>query len=239
MAGAHLISMVEAWPNYSKLPLEPLQIERILDGALYRLAGHGGVSTFSPNYEVNKQNLLAELGLSPDRKTIIAYSSSDDESVCAKYFHKTLSMSYPDMQQPVATQDARLSAIVACTGSRSDCQLVIRIHPRKASNHRFAGESEQVDRLRALLAELPANVVVVWPEMSLSSYNLAETADIALVAWSSMGIELTRLSGYRHPARFPSTAASPRNLSWCTSQRPSGTSPPSIVCWHIRWRALI
>jgi len=208
MAGAHMQSLVSEWPHYALKPLTSPHVDSILDGSLFRLVGHGGISTFSPNFDVAKQDVLSELGLSPDRKTLVAFNSSDDEVVCGKYFHKTLSMSPPNIELPFVDQDAWLRALIDWIGRFPDRQLIIRLHPRIASNHRFGGDSEQVLRLKKSLASVPPNVVVVWPDMRISSYNLAETADVALVAWSSIGLELARL-GVPTSGAFPQWSGFP------------------------------
>lgn len=208
MAGAHIMAMAEAWPKFKNIPVTPEQIELMLDGALFRLSSHGGISTFSPNFDPNRRDVLAELGLSPEKKTIVAYTSSDDEVVCRSHFFKTLGMSDLDIPLPFPSQEAWLRAIIDWAGSFSDRQLIIRLHPRIAANHRFGSESEQVQELRTMLETVPSNVVVVWPGTPLSSYNIAEMADVALVAWSSIGLELARL-GIPSAGAFPQSGGFP------------------------------
>jgi len=65
-------------------------------------------------------------------------------------------------------------------------------------------------QMQMALADLPANVAVIAPESRLSSYNLAEIADVAVTAWSSIGLELARF-GLPVVAAFQKVGPFPRS----------------------------
>jgi hypothetical protein len=207
-ANAHMLTQVEDWPKYRGQPIDAPSVVNIADSALYRLVGHGGVSTYSPNWVKSENNLLEELGLSRDRKTIVAYSSSTDELLCIAHYLEILGVPYAHGKKPFPDQVAWLRALVDWVDSRPDLQLVVRQHPRMAPSHRHASVASLFAQMKREFAQTPANVVMVWPESKVSSYNLAELADVALVAWSNMALELSRF-GVPAVAAFPNIAPYP------------------------------
>ena len=166
------------------------------------------MSTFSPNWSFSQRGLLQELGLDLDRRTIVAFASSFDEIVCVSEFMRFFRTPFGAAPRPFEDQVDWLRAVSNWLAKRDDLQFVIRLHPRMAPNARSAGARHQYDKLKSALANLPANTTVVGAESRLSSYNIAELADVALVAWSSMGLELARF-GVPVIAAFPEFAAYP------------------------------
>ncbi len=207
---AHMLDQQDKWGRYRDRILRPQVVSDIIDGTLYRLEGHGGISTYSPNWISDSGELLRELKLVPGKKTLVAYTSSTDELVCTQAFMRILGNEYGHNRVPFADQSAWLAALIAWVKERSDLQLIIRLHPRIGHNHRQAGRASQYDRSLAELSSVPANVAVVWPESPLSSYNIAELADVALIAWSSIGTELARF-GIPVVAAFPRVSPFPVN----------------------------
>ena len=183
---------VEQWPRYRDRPIATETVDGILDGALFRLSGHGGVSTFSPNWNVDHSDIRAELGLDPRRRTLVAFASSFDEVACIGQFLRFFKAPFGQAEKPFDDQASWLKHISQWVGERDDLQLVIRLHPRMAANARTPGAAAQYARIMGELSDAPSNVVVVGADSKLSSYNIAEVADVALIAWSSMGIELGR-----------------------------------------------
>jgi len=183
---------IAQWPKYRDRPIEPAAITNIADSALFRLEGYGGVSTFSPNWIKREDPLQEELGLSRHRRTIVAFPSSSDEIVAIRNIMELFGKPYGQGRTPFRDQIEWLKALSDWVADRSDLQLVIRLHPRIGLSHRHTSVSTEYHHFRKAFKALPANVLVVWPEDKVSSYNLAEIADAALVSWSSMGLELAR-----------------------------------------------
>ena len=181
-AVAHMLKQLDRWDRYCNRNLPPNVVADIVDGALYRLEGQGGVSASSPNWKLDLGELTRELKLVPGKKILVAYTSSLDELLCTREFMRVLGFDYARERAPFSDQSAWLSALTAWVGRRSDLHLVIRLHPRIGHNHRQAGRASQYEKARSELASVPDNVTVIWPESSLSSYNIAEFADVALVA---------------------------------------------------------
>ncbi len=188
----HAFEQIEEWENYASYPIPPRIVSEIAAGALFRLTNQGGASTYSPTWSNDSRKIFEELGLSHKRRTIVAYPSSYDEYVCISGQFKALGLAYPDRPQPFADQEAWLRQLVQWVSQRPDLQLVLRMHPRMGVGHRHSTLSSDYRKLRDVFTTVPSNVVVVWPESKISSYSLAEFADVALISWSSIGLELAR-----------------------------------------------
>ena len=190
-ANVALLDQIDRWPEYRDYPIERSAVSAIAEGALYRLRGHGGASTHSPNWAKETTGLEQALGLSRSRKTLVAYTSSLDEFVASRGVLEALGRSYATGPRPFDDQFAWLRALIDWTESRPDLQLIVRVHPRTGSN-RFPTVASEYYRLKSEFAACPSNVVMVWPDDPVSSYNLAEIADAVLVSWSTIGLECAR-----------------------------------------------
>ena len=189
---AHTLEQVTHWPRYRALPIPPRVVEAIGESSLFRLRGHGGASTYSPNWVRREIPLQEELGLSRGKKTLVAYSSSLDEYVAVDRIMRALGKPYGQALRPFADQHGWLRALVDWVGTRDDLQLIVRLHPRLAAGHRHDAPASEYNLFLREFARCPANVVIVWPEDRVSSYNLAEIADASTVAWSTIGLEVAR-----------------------------------------------
>jgi hypothetical protein len=208
VAIAHALDLVERWPAYRDRPLSPLEVEKLFEGALFRLLSHGGISTYSPIWAFRNGDIRADLGLDPARKTIVAFPSSMDEIVCTRLFMRAMDVDFGNLNGPFDDHDDWLKQLILWVSGRQDFQLVVRLHPRMASGARFKTVASDAFRSREMLSDLPANVLIEWPESRISSYNLAEVADVAVTAWSSMALELSRL-GIPVVSAFPEIGLTP------------------------------
>jgi hypothetical protein len=208
VAIAHALDLVERWPAYRDRPLSPLEVEKLFEGALFRLLSHGGISTYSPIWAFRNGDIRADLGLGPVRKTIVAFPSSMDEIVCTRLFMQAMDVDFGNLNGPFDDHDDWLKQLILWVSGRQDFQLVVRLHPRMASGARFKTVASDAFRSREMLNDLPANVLIEWPESNISSYNLAEVADVAVTAWSSMALELSRL-GIPVVSAFPEIGLTP------------------------------
>ena len=191
-AHSQLYDQIANWNRVRDRAVEPSMIANIAEGSLYRLRGHGGASTYSPNWMHDDGGLRERLGLRADRKTIVAYSSSADEFVASIGIMDVLGMTFAKGARPFEDQVDWLTSLAEWVGSRDELQLVIRLHPRMAAGHRHASESTEYAFFRRLFDKTLPHVVVVWPSDPLSSYNLAELADAVTVSWSTIGLEMAR-----------------------------------------------
>jgi hypothetical protein len=189
---AHTLEQVTHWPRYRALPIPADVVAVIGESSLFRLRGHGGTSTYSPNWVRRETPLQEELGLARDKKTLVAYSSSLDEYVAVDRIMRALDKPYGQAPRPFRDQHAWLRALIDWAGAHDDLQLIVRLHPRLAAGSRHNAPASEYHLFRREFTHCPANVVIVWPEDRVSSYNLAEIADASTVAWSTIGLEVAR-----------------------------------------------
>src|ERR1700686_2070506 len=145
-----MLQQYDAWDSYHDRPLPASAISNIAEGALYRLTGFGGASTYSPNWKRGDDRILAELGLSSSRKTLVAYPSSNDEFTCVSEQMRVLGVHQKVWQQPFGDQDEWLKGLVRWISGRSDLQLIVRLHPRMGVGHRHATLSSDYYKMKQL-----------------------------------------------------------------------------------------
>jgi hypothetical protein len=179
------------WAEYRDIPLDPATVRLVAEAGLFRLSNHGMRSTHSPNFTVRQTGVLEQLGLSPAKKTLVAYSSSADELFAARHIYRGLGLDYGNEAGPFEDSNNWLTSLISWVGVQPDLQLIVRLHPRLATPHGKPLSVEE-ESLRGLLTAIPDNVRIIWPRDKMSSYNLAEVADVALVSWSTIGLELAR-----------------------------------------------
>ena len=184
---------IGSWLKHRDAEIEPQKVDEIAASSLYRMQAHGGASTYSPNWDQERTRLHVDLGLVPERRTIVAYTSSNDEVISARAQMQIIGRAYPEGRSPFSSQNDWLESLLEWIGRRSDLQMIMRLHPRMAVGHRHSGAATEYHQLKKLLSQCPSNVAVVWPEEKISSYNLAEIADAATVSWSTIGLELARV----------------------------------------------
>jgi hypothetical protein len=217
VAVAHALDLIDRWPAYRHRLLSPLEVDKLLEGALSRLQNHGGISTYSPTWICRDDDIRAELGLDPNKKTIVAFPSSADEIVCTRLFMRAMNVNFGASGGPFDSHDDWLEKLIKWVSGRTEFQLVVRLHPRMAAGSRFKTVASDASRSRQTLASLPENIFIEWPESKVSSYNLAEIADVAVTAWSSMALELSRF-GIPVVSAFPEIGLTPVGSFVCSGR---------------------
>ena len=136
-----------------------------------------------------------QLHLDPHRKLIVAYTSSLDEYYAGWSIMEALGYGKPPEGQVFSDQIEWIKALMEHVRHRKDLQLVVRIHPREGNP--FKGTRKSSEHLAypapESFADTPSNVRIVWPAEAISSYDLAEICDLALVSWSTIGLEVARM----------------------------------------------
>lgn len=184
--------LLAAWPACRDLPLDPGRVREVAEDLLVRLRGVGS-HLYSPGKTVHETDVRRRLGLSNDRKLLVAYTSSLDELVASRMGTDALGIAIPDRPQPFRDQIEWLTALVEYVEQSDDLALVVRIHPREGVNKRESVVSQHLALLRAAFGETYAHCRFVWPADPVSSYDLGEAADVVLTSWSTIGLEMARL----------------------------------------------
>jgi hypothetical protein len=181
-----------AWPAWRELALPPTRVREIGEDTLARFRATQS-HVYSPPKTFGEFDLRARLGLDPERKLLVAFTSSLDEMMAIGVTRAGLGFSPSTPPQPFADQIEWLLAVIERVERSADLQFVIRIHPREGVNKRDSVVSQHLGRLRAQLERPLRHCRVVWPGDPISSYDLGELADVALVSWSSIGLEFARM----------------------------------------------
>ncbi len=184
---------LDRWPLWRNLPITAKIIELITDNQLARM-GAVGFSVYSPKFSAGERDIFLDLGLNPERKLLVAYTSSLDEYFSNIHLmNGTIGVSLFQQEQPFIDQIAWISSLINYVERSAHLQLVVRIHPREGVTARESVASEHRDLLAAQFSKNYQHTRIIWPEDSISSYDLAEVADIALTSWTNITSEVTRL----------------------------------------------
>jgi len=186
------VQQAAAWPSWRGLALRPQRVSDIGDDIFERFRGLGS-HVYSTAKTFVQSRLRDTLQLHPGKKLLVAYTSSLDEYRAAVAMREALHFEPLSTDTPFVNQIEWLGALISDTESRGDRNLVIRIHPREGVNKRERFASQHLLQLRAEFDKPYRNCRIIWPEDPISSYDLAELADVALTSWSSIGLELARI----------------------------------------------
>ena len=188
------IDCIDIWSKYSQLNLSPCEINRTYKNLALRTVGSGG-HVFSSNYKKNySKNFIEKLGLSQKKKTIGLFTSSSDEESAYK---RNMEVFYPRILNKDAFKNQLewIDKTILWVEKKKNLQLVVGVHPRLSRG------SGLISKQSAELGELKDryfnrkyeynNIKIIWPEQEVSTYNIFELIDVAVVAWTSLANELS------------------------------------------------
>jgi hypothetical protein len=189
-----MLRHASTWEQWRDIPLSTSAIREVGDDVVRHFTNPGGAShIYSRGLSSNSVDIRDRLGLSGDRRIAVAFTSSLDEDNAARAYRKALGIDGSAVEDsPFPDQLSWLRHIADQISKSEDLQLVVRVHPREDANDREGVRSEHLRLLRAELGKSRDHVHVVWPRDPVSSYDLARIAHLALVSWSSIGLELAR-----------------------------------------------
>jgi hypothetical protein len=121
----------------------------------------------------------AALGLRADRPVWALFTSSDDEV-----------SGEADWASPFPSQRDWVARTIEYARRNPQIDLVIRVHPNTGSKRSTGANRKQLQEMRALAQDLPANVRMIDPEDEISSYSLMDIAAVGLVWVSTVGLEM-------------------------------------------------
>ncbi|TAL00176.1 MAG: hypothetical protein EPO08_14470 [Rhodospirillaceae bacterium] len=174
------LSGVDAlWQDWKGVPLTPEETAETAAILEDRWRGHStDVSAFSKGLDDERQ-ARAHLGLAGDKPIWVLFTSSLDESV-----------DEPRSTGVYPTQAAWIEATVAFARTHGDIQLVIRVHPNSGGPRSLGRNPQDEAFFEALARSLPDNVRLVPAADDTSSYTLAAMADLGLIWYSTIGVEM-------------------------------------------------
>jgi hypothetical protein len=134
-----------------------------------------------------KFSLRQHFNITAGAKVLLATLSSFDEAYAALIIEK-----FParKVKSPVfRDQFEWIQNTIVHLGGRDDLFLIIRVHPRDYPNKRDPRQSEQAALWEQMFANLPANVIINWPQDGISLYNMLPQVDAVITGWSATGTE--------------------------------------------------
>lgn len=190
-SGEHQKLMLE-WPKWRELSLPAEAVREPMNDILARL-GSSTSRVYSPKKTFGDRDLHRELGLPPGKKLLVAFTSSLDERMAVDSVLDAMSLRQFHHKQPFENQIEWLGALCDFVAGRDDYFLVVRVHPREGANKRESAVSQHLGLLKSAFEGPRLNTLFIWPGMDVSSYDLAELADLVLTAWTTLGLEVGRL----------------------------------------------
>jgi len=117
--------------------------------------------------------------------------NSLDERIAATFVGVNADASWPlEGATPI---DRFIDTATSIAHRRPDWQFVLRVHPRMVAGQRDGVTSPELARLRHRLETAPKNVVVDWPEMGVSLFDVALISDAALSIGTTAGLQFMSL----------------------------------------------
>jgi hypothetical protein len=184
--------MLQNWQQWRDLSLPPARVDQIFADSMFRFMSDN-VMVYSRSHSGATDDLFRRLALSDSKPILVAFTSSLDEIYANKLMLEAVGGDPFSVEQPFAHQIEWLGYLIGQAESQERFQLIIRIHPREGGNRREAVSSEHLKMLRQAFDKPYRSVRIVWPEDSVSSYDLMEMADAATSSWSSTALEMARL----------------------------------------------
>lgn len=180
------------WRAWRDLVLPKAAIVAIGDDCLYRMTSYSAF-VYSPLRTGSIDDVHSALQLDPDRRLLVAFTSSLDELGANDQYLDALGFEQYPTTQPFKDQIEWLEALLERVEASNDLQLVVRVHPREGANKREQRVSGHLGILTERFSNRPyKHVRFVWPQDQISSYDLMELADVGLSAWSSTALEMAR-----------------------------------------------
>jgi len=178
------------WNKVKDIPIRKEHVSMCWDDAIFRMYSSG--SHIFSNKKINDLNLIyKKLNLDLKKKTIVVYTSSQDERTSVESALKIWGEKNPIIDA-FPNQIEWLSFLHNYVKKRDDIQIIIRIHPREGLRQ-FGFDSGNLKKIKEKFFENDQSFMVVWPDDPISSYDLIELADVCLVSWSLVGQEAARL----------------------------------------------
>jgi hypothetical protein len=166
------------WDDWKDTPLTVDEIEELSTALNRRRSGASGETIISPPI-ADTRNMLASIGLDPQRPIWVLFTSCMDECITD-----------PAWAGAFSSQEAWIEATTGYFARHPARQLVIRVHPNTGSARSVRSNPQELAYFAALAQRLPANVKLVDSTSTVSSYGLAAVAEVGMIWCSTMGLEM-------------------------------------------------
>jgi hypothetical protein len=176
---ASLEPVRQFWRDWGEIPLTAGELEQTASFMAGREHGRDLSWTQFTSSVQPADEVRAALGLRADRPVWALFTSSDDEV-----------SGEADWASPFPTQRDWVVRTIDHARRNPQIDLVIRVHPNTGSKRSTGANRKQLEEMRALAEDLPANVRMIDPEDEISSYTLMDVAAVGLAWVSTVGLEM-------------------------------------------------
>jgi hypothetical protein len=205
--------ILDAWPKFENAACAEEDVASAADHLLALMAGGG--FRYSVSMQRELVSVVDKLGIPRGKKVVAALLSSYDELLAADL----AGFGWTTHNDVFSTQIEWLKWLFEFVRGRSDIHLVVRVHPREFAVGGMGGRSEHSYLLEALFAEKPDQVSINVPADGIALYDLLMEVDVALIAWSSAGMEAGML-GIPVVTYAGDVVLFPKSLAYNVTTRP-------------------
>ncbi len=158
------------------VPLTPRQEDRLKRYEATRRVGKNAIVQYFPKIDEDRDRIVAEYGIDREKPIAVAYPNIVWDT--AVFGHERAFESFW----------AWMEATIRIYAGLPDWELIVRIHPAEVRLPAKTKES-MAGLIGTHFPNRPANLHVIPPESTASSYALMDMADRILVYSSTMGLE--------------------------------------------------
>lgn len=166
-----------SWQLWEDIPLrkkELLEITQFMQGRRYGQNMHWKPFSTPPG---DAELVKSQLDIKPEQQVWVLFTSTLDEYVAME-------------NQSDFSQFDWIEQTIDYVSQYQEIFLIIRTHPNTGSKTSLGTNEEELAYYHDLKKHLPANVKLVMPDDSMSSYSLMDLATIGLVFVSTVGLEM-------------------------------------------------
>lgn len=171
------------WVAFKDVVCAPKQIANVADHLVGLMKGGG--FAYSRAVERSTQPALQRLGCPENKKVVLAMLSSYDELLAAEL----AGFGWSTRNEVFCSQIEWVHWLLEFARRREDVHLVIRVHPREFPIADRGVRSEHSYLLEKAFEYSPRNVSINRPSDGIALYDVLVESDVALVAWTSAGME--------------------------------------------------
>ncbi|KIF66081.1 hypothetical protein HY68_37765 [Streptomyces sp. AcH 505] len=175
--------MLDDWPRFEDVVCSAQDFASAADHLL-ALMGGGGFG-YSNSMRRGTSGVLERLGCAPGKRVVAALLSSYDELLAAEL----AGFGWTTHNEVFSSQIEWVKWLFDFARARPDIHLVVRVHPREFAVNGIGERSEHSYLLEAAFSEKPENASINLPSDGIAIYDLLMEVDVALIAWSSAGMD--------------------------------------------------
>lgn len=166
----------QLWKQWGEVPLAPAESAKVTQWLTDRAHGTNlNWKAFSVQSSLGP--VAAFLDANQGRKIWTLFTSSTDEMVA-------------DRPSAFGTQYRWIEETIAFVREQPGVALVIRVHPNSGGKKSTGKNLGEIKFFETLRSTVPANVMVVMPDDSVSSYALIDRTEVGFVFGSTIALEM-------------------------------------------------